>query len=131
MNKVKDLENGLETKERRIKYLEARIASKKQELVPCQSISTQVSTDTSQMSLELRLDGDLILLELVFKVIFQWRLSSKVGCLCTVVVVQTRLNKSIVFLYTTLFQTIQNPLPTVFKPVSRPQSLQDLFNENR
>ena len=81
MNKVKDLENGLETKERRIKYLEARIASKKQELVPCQSISTQVSTDTSQMSLELRLDGDLILLELVFKL----KKSSCVGYLLKLV----------------------------------------------
>jgi hypothetical protein len=45
MNKVKELENELETKERRIKYLESRIASKEQEHVPCQSISTQVSTD--------------------------------------------------------------------------------------
>jgi hypothetical protein len=60
MNKVKDLENELETKKKRIKYLEARIASKKQDPVPCQSISTQVSIDTAQLGLEFWLDGDLI-----------------------------------------------------------------------
>jgi hypothetical protein len=43
MNKVIGLENELKTKERRIKYLEARIGSKKQKLVHCQNISSRVS----------------------------------------------------------------------------------------
>ena len=43
MNTMIDLENELKTKDTRIKYLEAKIASKTQKLVSCKSISTQVS----------------------------------------------------------------------------------------
>ena len=38
-----ELENEMDAKARRIKYLEAMIMNKKGKAVPCQSISTQVN----------------------------------------------------------------------------------------
>ena len=42
-NKVSNLENEIKAKEGKIKYLEAKLVNKKGQVVPCQSIYTQVS----------------------------------------------------------------------------------------
>ena len=41
-NKVSNLENKIKAKERKIKYLEAKLVNEKGQVVPCQSIYTQV-----------------------------------------------------------------------------------------
>ena len=70
MNTMIDLENELKTKDMRIKYLEARIGSKRQKQSPCQSISTQVSIkDMPNLNGKcLWFNGDCHLLK---KIIFQ------------------------------------------------------------
>ena len=41
-NKIIELENASKVKERKIRYLESKLVNKKQKVLPCQNVHTQV-----------------------------------------------------------------------------------------